>query len=184
MGAGRRATREGPAVGRRVVAGVSGGPGSATTLHRAADEARLRGAELWAVLAWQTPGGAPGSPDACACESYPEYRAAAAGRLRDALVSAFGAGGPGVPLVAQIVRGTPRAVLTDAARDADDLLVVGAGRRGRLLRALRPSVARHCLAHAPCPVLAVPPNPLEAQLQSVRRRNAWHLPLDTRKLAG
>ncbi|MFJ3876305.1 universal stress protein [Streptomyces sp. NPDC090077] len=168
----------------RVVAGVSGGPGSPTTLHRAADEARLRGAELWAVLAWQTPGGGLGSRTSCVCDSYPEYRMAAAGRLRDAVVEAFGRGGPGVPLTAQIVRGTPRAVLVDAARDADDLLVVGAGRRGRLLGALRPSVARYCLRHAPCPVLAVPPNPLEAQLHTVRRRNAWHLPLDARELAG
>lgn len=185
MEAGRLATREGPAVGgRRVVAGVSGGPGSLTALHRAADEARLRGAELWAVLAWQTPGGGPAARGACACAPYPEYRDAAASRLRDALVAAFGPGGPGVPMTAQIVRGTPRAVLVDAARDADDLLVIGAGRRGRLLGALWPSVARHCLAKAPCPVLAVPPNPLEAQLHTVRRRNAWRVPLDARELAG
>ncbi|GLX17322.1 hypothetical protein Slala02_06390 [Streptomyces lavendulae subsp. lavendulae] len=169
--------------GRRVVAGVSGGPGSLTALHRAADEARLRGAVLWAVLAWQ-PGGGLGSRSSCACDAFPEYRVAAAGQLRDALVTAFGPGGPGVPLKAQIVRGTPRAVLVDAARDADDLLVVGAGRRRRLLGPLWPSVARHCLAHAPCPVLAVPPNPLEAQLHTVRRRNAWRLRLDARELAG
>ncbi|WP_425586114.1 universal stress protein [Streptomyces racemochromogenes] len=167
-----------------MVAGVSGGPGSLTALHRAADEARLRGAGLWAVLAWQPPRGGLGSRGSCVCDTYPEYRDAAAARLRDALVTAFGPGGPGVPLKAQIVRGTPRAVLTDAARDTDDLLVVGAGRRYRPLGALWPSVARHCLAHAPCPVLAVPPNPLEAQLHAVRRRNAWRLRLDARELAG
>ncbi|MCX5380806.1 universal stress protein [Streptomyces sp. NBC_00091] len=170
-------------MGRRVVAGVSGGPGSLTALHRAADEARLRGAQLWAVLAWQAPGGGLGSRGSGAGSPYPECRAAAVGRLREALDAAFGPGGPGIALAGQVVRGTPGAVLVDAVRDAGDLLVVGAGCRGRLLGALRPSVARHCLAHAPCPVLAVPPSPLEAQLHAVRRRNAWHLPLDARELA-
>lgn len=43
---------------RRVVAGVSGSPGSLAALRRAADEAR-RGAEaeLLVVLAWEPPGG-------------------------------------------------------------------------------------------------------------------------------
>lgn len=169
---------------RRVVAGVSGSPGSLTALHRAAAEARLRGAELWVVLAWQVPGGGLGSRTSCRDVLYPACRAAAVERLRDALDRAFGAGGgPGVTLAGQAVRGAPGAALVDAVRDGDDLLVVGAGSRGRLLGALRPSVARYCLAHAPGPVLTVPPNPLQAQLESVHRRNAWHVPLDARELA-
>ncbi|MFD8984791.1 universal stress protein [Streptomyces sp. NPDC059564] len=167
---------------RRVVAGVSGSPGSLAVLHRGAAEARLRGAELWVVLAWQAPGGGLGSRTSSRDVLYPACRAAAVERLRQALDGAFGAGGPGVTLAGQAVRGTPGAALVDAVRDADDLLVVGAGPRGPLLGALRPSVARYCLTHAPCPVLAVPPNPLEAQLASAHRRNAWHVPLDTREL--
>ncbi|MFF4366807.1 universal stress protein [Streptomyces sp. NPDC001594] len=167
---------------RRVVAGVSGGPGSLTALHRAAAEARLRGAELWAVLAWQAPGGGLGSRTSCVCSPFPECRAAAVERLREALDAAFGPGGPGVTLAGQVVRGLPGAALVDAVRDAEDLLVVGAGGRGGLLGALRPSVARYCLAHAPCPVLTVPPSPLEAELHAVRRRNAWRIPLDAREL--
>ncbi|MEK0099675.1 universal stress protein, partial [Streptomyces sp. A475] len=42
----------------RVVVGVSGSLGSRTALRRAAAEAHHRQAELWAVLAWQSPGGA------------------------------------------------------------------------------------------------------------------------------
>ncbi|MER5808306.1 universal stress protein [Streptomyces sp. NPDC002033] len=167
---------------RRVVVGVSGSTGSLTALHRAAAEARARRAELWAVLAWQAPGGGPGSRTACADVLYPVCRAAAVERLRQALDRAFGAAGPGVVLAGQAVRGTPGAVLVDAARDGDDLLVVGAGSRGGLLGALRPSVARYCLAHAPCPVLTVPPSPLQATLEAVRRRGAWHVPLDAREL--
>ncbi|MFJ8159554.1 universal stress protein [Streptomyces sp. NPDC096136] len=168
-------------MGRRVVVGVNGSPGSLTALHRAAAEARLRGAELWAVLAWQAPGGGLGSRTSCVCSPFPECRAAAVERLRGALDAAFGQGGPGVALAGRAVRGLPGAALVEAVRDGDDLLVVGAGPRGRLLRGLRPSVARYCLAHAPCPVLAVPPSPLEAELRAVRRRNAWHVPLDARE---
>jgi hypothetical protein len=50
-------------------------------------------------------------------------------------------------------------VLVDHADRPDDLLVVGTGRRGGLRR-LRRSVGRYCLAHARCPVIAVPPSDL------------------------
>src|SRR5258708_37035022 len=42
----------------------------------------------------------------------------------------------------------------------DDVLVIGAGRRGTLARALSCRVSRYCLAHAQCPVIAVPPTEL------------------------
>ena len=69
-----------------------------------------------------------------------------------------------------------------AAREAD-VLVVGAGHRGRWHRAFGPSVGRNSLAHADCPVLAVPPSPLEAALTAARRRNLWRSRLDTGHLA-
>ncbi|MGY4387626.1 hypothetical protein ACVWXB_000925 [Streptomyces sp. TE12347] len=34
-----------------------------------------------------------------------------------------------------------------------------------------------------CPVLAIPPPPLQAELESVHRRNAWRIPLDPREPA-
>ncbi|WP_328623459.1 universal stress protein [Streptomyces sp. NBC_00354] len=79
--------------------------------------------------------------------------------------------------------GSPGSLTALHRGDADDLLVVGTGSRGPLLRALRPSVARYCLAHAPCPVLAVPPSPFQADLDAVRRRIAWRRPVDTAGLA-
>ena len=48
-------------------------------------------------------------------------------------------------------------MLAGLACCADDLLVVGAGRRGSLARVWGGKVTRYCLAHARCPVLAVPP---------------------------
>ncbi|WP_327691894.1 MULTISPECIES: universal stress protein [unclassified Streptomyces] len=164
----------------RVVVGVSGSLGSLAALCRAADEARRRGAELWPVLAWEPPGGdlaARRSPAA----SYlvEEWERLARERLVAALRDVFGSTGTGLAKRALIARGAPGRALVEIAGREDDLLVVGAGCRGRLQRALWPSVGRYCLAHASCPVLAVPPSPLEAELAAAHRRNAWRLRLDT-----
>ncbi|MGW5346246.1 universal stress protein [Streptomyces sp. HUAS TT3] len=167
---------------RRVVVGVTGTPGNLAALHRAAAEARVRGAELLAVLAWQSPGGELGSRHSLGTSALAQCRAAAVERLCEALDTAFGAVKPGVTLASLTVRGTPGAALVDVARDTEDLLVVGTGSRALARRLIRPSVARYCLAHAACPVLVVPPSPLQAELESVHRRNIWRVPLDLREL--
>ncbi|MEJ8646137.1 universal stress protein [Streptomyces sp. MS1.HAVA.3] len=167
---------------RRVVVGVTGSPGSLTALHRAAAEARVRDAELRVVLAWQSPGGELGSRNGLVPAAPEQCRAAAVERLREVLDTAFGAAKAGVTLAGFTVRGTPGAALVDTACDPEDLLVVGTGSRAPLRRLVRPSVARYCLAHAACPVLVVPPSPLQAELQSVHRRNVWRIPLDPREL--
>ncbi|WP_327130129.1 universal stress protein [Streptomyces sp. NBC_01343] len=169
---------------RRVVVGATGTPGSMAALHQAAAEARLRDAELWVVLAWQSPCGELGNRNGLLGPSAPAAcRSVAVERLREVLDTAFGAAKPGVTLAGLAVRGTPGAALVDTARDLDDLLVVGSGSRAPLRRLVRPSVARYCLAHATCPVLVVPPSPLQAELESVHRRNVWRIPLDLRELA-
>jgi hypothetical protein len=56
-----------------------------------------------------------------------------------------------------VLRGNPRKVLTGVARQDGDVLVIGAGRRGRLRRMGGCRISRYCLAHAHCPVLAIPP---------------------------
>ncbi|MFI6659802.1 universal stress protein [Streptomyces sp. NPDC050523] len=165
----------------RVVVGVSGSLGSLTALCRAADEARRRGAWLWPVLAWEPPGGelaARRSPASALMVAA--WQRLARERLLTALDDVFGDAGPGVPMSALVVRGTPGRALVETAGRESDLLIVGAGRRGLLHRALAPSVVRHCLCHAACPVLAVPPSPLESELTAVRRRNIWRLRLDVR----
>ncbi|GGP33703.1 universal stress protein [Streptomyces melanogenes] len=167
----------------RVVVGVSGTLGSLTALHRAAVEARRSGATLCAVLAWAAPGGELGHRDSATPDLLAHCRRIAGEQLLDALDRAFGPSGPGVPLQGLVVRGRPGAALVEAAGGNGDLLVVGAGTRGRLQRMVRPSVARYCLAHATCPVLAVPPSPLQRELDAVHRRVSWRLPLDVRELA-
>ncbi|MFI7235515.1 universal stress protein [Streptomyces cyaneofuscatus] len=160
---------------RRVVVGVNGSLGSLAALHRAAAEAREHHAELHVVLAWQLPGGGLGGRATYGAAVLRECREAAVEDLRTILDSAFAVRRPGVTLSGFTVRGEPGAVLVEAARSSEDLLVVGTGPRGRWLPGIRPSVTRYCLEHATCPVLAVPPNPLEAELTAARGA-VWHLP--------
>ncbi|MFE7302714.1 universal stress protein [Streptomyces sp. NPDC057579] len=170
-------------LGRRVVAGVSGSLGSLTALHQAAAEARVRGAELWAVLAWEPPGGdLPTRGGSLPPSLVANWHRMASEQLMEALDTAFGSDGPGVPLQPLVGRGKPGTVLLAAADRSDDLLVIGAGARGRLRRAVRPSVSRYCVARARCTVLAVPSSPLHHDLASVHRRNVWKLPLRTGEL--
>ncbi|MEU8778931.1 universal stress protein [Streptomyces sp. NPDC048606] len=168
----------------RVVAGTCGSLGSLTALHRAAEEARTRDAELWVVLAWQPPLGGPGARGGGGTPLLTGCREGAVRRLREILRTAFGDGPPGVTLAGLTVRGTPGAALVDTVRDPGDLLVVGTGSRTPLLRALCPSVSRYCLAHAPCPVLAVPHSPLQADLEAVHRRGGRRRPLNVADLTG
>lgn len=166
----------------RVVVGVSGSLNSVTALRRATALARRVGAELWPVLAWEPPGGDPAARRGPAPGLLTEeWRRLAKQRLASVLDEIFGVEGPGVPMHALVVRGSPGRALVATANREDDVLVVGTGRRG-LQRAFSGRVCRHCLAHARCPVLAVPPSPLESDLLSVHRRNTWHLRIDTRGL--
>ncbi len=71
--------------------------------------------------------------------------------LLKALRDVFGSVGSWLPGQALVARGTPGPQLVRIADREDDFLVVGAGRRGRLHRALWPSVSRYCLTHAVCP---------------------------------
>ncbi|MFE3328936.1 universal stress protein [Streptomyces sp. NPDC059176] len=169
----------------RVVVGVSGSPGSRTALRAALSEAVRRGAELWAVTAWVVPGGLVATrraaPDPLMAQ---QCRSLAWDALVDSLDGTLGGTDPGVPLRALPVHGAPGRSLVDLADREGDLLVVGAGRSGALRRFQPGPVARYCLMHATCSVMAVPPSPLEAEWKSVRRRNALGLPLDTGRLLG
>ncbi|MFD8030772.1 universal stress protein [Streptomyces sp. NPDC059717] len=169
-----------PTTPARVVVGVSGSLGSLTALRRAADEARRREAELWPVLAWEPPGGdlvsrhGPGT-----IVMVETWQNLAREKMLTALADVFGKAGPGVAMHALVARGTPGPALVEIADRDSDVLVVGAGRRSLWHRACSRSVSRYCLTHATCPVFAVPPSPLEAELAAAHRRNVLGLGLDT-----
>jgi nucleotide-binding universal stress UspA family protein len=145
---------------RRIVVGVHGSLGSLQALRWAAEEARTRQVPLTAVIAWVPPGGD------LAERSHPSpyLRRIWSEAARERLMDAFEAGLGGLPADVRVepcvARGEIGPVLVDVAERPGDLLVIGTGRRASVGRALRKSVGRYCLAHARCPVLAVPPSAL------------------------
>jgi universal stress protein family protein len=78
-----------------------------------------------------------------------------------------------VPGTAALERGPAGWVLVNLASRPDDVLVVGAGRRGALGRLAFSKVSRYCLAHAQCPVVAIPPPALAGELGHGRLARAF-----------
>ncbi len=145
---------------RRIVVGVHGSLGSLQALRYAAEEARERKVPLVPVIAWIPPGGEMAerrSPSAYLRRVWGE---AAEKRLLDAFEAGLGGMPDDVQVKPCVERGETGPVLVDIADQPGDLLVIGTGRRSLIGRALRKSVGRYCLAHAKCPVLAVPPSAL------------------------
>ena len=148
----------------RIIAGVSGSPRNLPALRYGAALARDHGAILIPLLAWVPPGGELADRRCSPRHLHEEWESAAWRRLDGALCAAFGGVPDEVPTRPLVVRGEPGWVLVHAAARPGDLLVIGAGRRGRLGRRLAcGTVSRYCLARASCPVLAVPPPALDLQ---------------------
>ncbi|MGH3251532.1 MAG: universal stress protein [Trebonia sp.] len=139
----------------RLVVGTGGSPGSLPALRCARDLARGNDVPLVTVIAWVPPGGD------LAERRYPGqlrriWEDAARERLKAALDAAWGSAPPDLDIKSVVIRGEPGPALVNIANSADDLLVIGAGRRGVLTRMRHGKVSRFCLSHACCPVLAIP----------------------------
>jgi nucleotide-binding universal stress UspA family protein len=161
----------------RLIVGTSGSPGSLRALRYAEVMARARGAVLIPAIAWQPPGGDRAGRIQPSPHLRQEWRNLACQRLRDALIAVWGEV-PGDPLVQpHVERGPAGWVLVNLADRPDDLLVVGAGRRGTLTRMAFSRVSRYCLAHAQCPVLAIPPPPAREFGHGHLAWLFWHRPL-------
>lgn len=156
---------------RRVIAGVSGSAGSLAALRHAAAMARTEGAELMPVIAWLPPGGDLADRRFPCQQLRVAWREAAQDRLWSAISLAIGGPPDDVPFSPKTVRGEPGEVLSALSTEPGDLLVIGTGRRGPG-RLFGSHVSRYCLAHAHCPVIAVPPSELAAQLHGV---HGWRL---------
>jgi nucleotide-binding universal stress UspA family protein len=158
---------------RRIIVGVHGSLGSLQALRFAADEARQRNVPLLAVTAWIPPGGDLAERR----HSSPYLRKIWREAAWERLWAAFDAGLGGVPadlsVETQAVRGDTGPVLVETADQPDDLLIIGMGRRAGFGRMTRRSVSRYCLAHARCPVLAVPPSALMDEMS--HPLHSWHI---------
>ena len=150
---------------RRIVVGVHGSLGSLQALRWAADEAQQRRVPLVPVIAWVPPGGD------MAERSHPSpylrqlCQDAACKRLTDAFDEGLGGLPDDLQVQPHVERGDAGPVLVDIADQPGDLLVIGTGRRNPVGRALHRSVGRYCLAHAHCPVIAVPPSALMDEMR-------------------
>ena len=163
----------------RVFAGVSGSPASLQVLRYATDVARSHKAPLIPVHAWLPPGGDL-ADRRFPCSQLREAWANAAWQRLWAAID-LSLGGPPAELDFQpaIARGDAGMVLVDAAARESDLLVIGTGRRGAVGRLAGCHVNRYCLAHAHCPVIAVPPPALADVAHGVRGWAWRHRGLDS-----
>jgi nucleotide-binding universal stress UspA family protein len=156
----------------RVIVGVDGSPGSLEALRYALREARRLDATLIPVHAWQPPGGEIASRRA----PSPGYDRLVRDMEEKRFTRAFDEGLGGLPtdVVVEpwLVRGAAGPALVEAANHHNDLLVVGAGRRGRLRHRVSAGITRYCVAHAVCAVVAVPPPSLQSDIPTQLRLRA------------
>lgn len=139
-----------PAV-RRIIVGVDGSTESAIALRWAFREARLRGAEIHAVRAWE-------GPQRCVASYAWSARTlgdqpTGIGVVREELIRLVGdIAEPDVAVRADVVEGLAARVLLDQAIGAD-MLVLGSASHTQT-QAAGP-VIRACVSRAPCPVVVI-----------------------------
>jgi nucleotide-binding universal stress UspA family protein len=138
----------------KFVVGVDGSDGSRGALRWAVDEARVHGAEVVALHAWQVPIAPPGVTPVPTLDvaSVIAEIGEGAEQLVNAVVKEVVGDETEVTVTAVAVEGPPAPSLIDAARDAD-LLVVGSRGLGGFTALLLGSVGHYCAQHAPCPVV-------------------------------
>ena len=134
----------------RVVVGVDGSPASRAALETAFAEADRHGLSVHAVVAWES---VP-LDDLPPLADEAGLRRAAENRL-DQMMIPMREDHSGVEARGEVLTGTPREVLMDAAEGAR-LLVVGSRGLGGFRGLLLGSVSQALVQHAPCPVVVVP----------------------------
>jgi nucleotide-binding universal stress UspA family protein len=161
---------------KRIVVGVDGSPESKRALLQAIEEGRLRRAQVDAVYVFEPPrrslsdsliglpyGRPPGAREISPYDHEQEMirsdeQAAATARATiepfiDAALESDPGPRPGLVVVSH---DNPAEALIDQARLAE-LLVIGTRGLGGIKGMLVGSVAQHCIQHARCPMLILPP---------------------------
>lgn len=148
-----------------IVVGVDGSPDGVAALRWAAEEARLRGAPLRLVHAYQAPRlaygdglAAPGMYQPALAPGDIEQVAEAAGAEARGVIESTLAqvDAEGLEVTQDAIEGPAASVLIEAGRGAA-LLVVGSRGRGGFAGLLLGSVSQQCAQHPPCPVVILPP---------------------------
>jgi nucleotide-binding universal stress UspA family protein len=132
----------------RIVVGVDGSVPSKAALAWALGQARLTGAAVEAVIAWEFPS-ITGYP---VLVSDVDWEDLAARALGDAVAEV--AADAHVEIATKVRRGNAAEMLLEEAAGAD-LLVVGSRGHGGFVEALLGSTGQHCVHHATCPVVVI-----------------------------
>ena len=129
-----------------VVVGIDGSEGSQRALRWAAEYARMSGAPLQAVMAWDLPTnyGMPANYDDV------DFTKEAEAKLEQTLAAVGDLGA----VQQRVEQGHPAAVLVSASEHAR-LLVIGSHGHGVFAASLLGSVSHKCIHHAQCPVVVV-----------------------------
>jgi nucleotide-binding universal stress UspA family protein len=141
-----------PEAGRRIVVGVDGSAPSKAALAWAVRQARLTGAAVEAIIAWEYPA-AYGYTMPAAPEINYNYEEIAADVVASTIAEVCSQGEP-VKISSRVVEGNAAQALLDTSAGAE-LLVVGSRGHGGFVEALLGSVGQHCVHHATCPVVVV-----------------------------
>ena len=136
----------------KVVVGVDGSPTSIAALHAAVEEARLRGAPLRVVAAWQLTYSEIAIESPTVVQKIVEHNARI---VEMALAEVDDGERAGVEIESELLNGHPATELLAAASDAT-LLVVGTRGTSGFTGTPLGSVAHAAVHHARCPVLVVP----------------------------
>jgi nucleotide-binding universal stress UspA family protein len=149
-------------------------------MRYARDLAARGEATLVVAHAWTPPGGEIADSRAPSPVLGDIWQNAAWQQITDCVAAAWGGMPADVPTSLIVARGPTGRILVGLGERDDDVLVVGAGRRGPLARLGHGRVVRYCLTHARCPVLAIPPASLERYARrGLRSAFRLHPPVST-----
>lgn len=137
-----------PQAEQRIIVGVDGSAESIDALQWAARQAQLSGATLEAVIAWQYPMSSSGYLLGVREDWKAQSRTVIDHAVDLAELPAE------LQISRRVIEGHPAQVLSEAASDAD-LLVVGNRGHGGFPGMLLGSVSAHVCSHAPCPVVVI-----------------------------
>jgi nucleotide-binding universal stress UspA family protein len=139
---------------QKLVVGIDGSDASKHALRWAIEEARVHGASVIALHAWQVPppvAEVGPMPTLDPVSFLPELQESA-DKLAAGLVDEVVGGDTSVTVEPVAVEAPPASALLDAAGDAD-LVVVGSRGLGGFKSLLLGSVSHQIVQHAPCPVV-------------------------------
>jgi len=135
-----------------IVVGVDGSEQSIKAMRWAIEHAQLLDARVRIVGAWDIPGTIYLTPSHVEADYYRDASQAFDAAILEGLK---GLDAHGVLVEKELIEGSPRKALHDAARGALSLVIGSHGRGSSFPGMHLGSTASYCVNHAPCPVVLI-----------------------------